>query len=271
MRALWTHAWKVARRGCRAPAKALSPRLPLSPAEVIGHRLERGRDVAPLDLAPLAPSRTDPTITSKASAPSGGPVSILWTSLSCQWCQAGAPTPRLPFPARRRSARCPSGRGWPPRRPGQSPGRACAAGGPPPAWAPHGLPAARPGRPPRTPGPAPSHAQRGPEAWGCASWQAAGTRSRPHRGENRVGTRRAETTRDASASIDPRTSSRPGNRETSRDDPRAPAPTLNPKVEGSNPSRPIRLANAFLALWIGGSGESSNPRGPGGDGAAAIA
>jgi hypothetical protein len=39
-------------------------------------------------------------------------------------------------------------------------------------------------------------------------------------------------------------------------DPRARAPTLNPKVEGSNPSRPIRLAKPFLGLSLGDSGES---------------
>jgi hypothetical protein len=64
-----------------------------------------------------------------------------------------------------------------------------------------------------------------------------------------VGTRRAETTRDESAPVRPRSCFGGVDRETTRDTQRPPSPTLNPKVEGSNPSRPIAQPRSRSGVW----------------------
>ena len=192
------------------------------------------------------------TITSKASAPSGGPASMRWTRPS--WSVASSRRTSSPPRARRgaerqrplrarlvstqaRSDARPSVRGGGTR---SAAGRHC------------GLTAARPARwPPRAPAPARGRARRARGAWGRASWEAADGPFIAPPGWEQGGN---ETGRD-----DPRRA-RPGLaeiplrkrfRETTRDDPRPRPPTLNPKVEGSNPSRPItddRLKAATTAL-----------------------
>ena len=114
-------------------------------AERFEHLGEVGRDAAPLrqprssaiassvngtwrsSTLPRSRQREQTqTTTSKASAPSGGPASILCPNASWSVASSRHTNSPPPLSVRRPSAKAPSERGWSRRRPGQTPGRASA-------------------------------------------------------------------------------------------------------------------------------------------------
>ena len=214
----------------------------LSPAEVVGHRLERERDVALPQPRPARASASRPRRSRRRRAPQTcrSRVDALDQAELVGGVEADNTSSPPPGLARSRSARGPFGRGWSPRRPGRRTGRASAAGRRQRSAAGRrrGLSGGSTagGRLARL-GPRQAALDERPKRGVLRRGRLRRPIHRPTgvgTGWERDGQRRHETNA-ARSGRDPALKTVIARRRETRDR----APTLNPKVEGSNPSRPI--------------------------------